>query len=152
MPAPSNAELPQVPPMSTPAEGALTGRLDGAPLLAPRRAWRGLPHPPAPGRYLAIELGSEFELLELTREVTHVGRGLQADVRLDDHLVSRRHAIIVEGPTGARIIDDRSANGVVLNGRPVDEADLHDGDVIVLGRSILRYIERPPRRHAPAAS
>ena len=71
----------------------------------------------------------------------HVGRGLAADLRLDDNSVSRRHAIVVPRPSGARILDDRSANGTLVNGRRVQQADLHDGDVIVLGRVVLRFLE-----------
>jgi pSer/pThr/pTyr-binding forkhead associated (FHA) protein len=40
-----------------------------------------------------------------------------------------------------RILDDRSANGTFVNGRRVVEADLHDGDVVVLGRVVLTYRE-----------
>jgi pSer/pThr/pTyr-binding forkhead associated (FHA) protein len=38
-----------------------------------------------------------------------------------------------------RILDDRSANGTFVNGRRVTEAELHDGDVVVLGRVVLTY-------------
>ena len=90
----------------------------------------------APARYLLADDGTAFALGD---DVTHVGRGIVADVRLDDHTVSARHAIIVVRPGGPRILDDRSTNGTVVNGRRVDEAELHDGDVVVLGRVVLTY-------------
>ena len=90
-----------------------------------------------PGRYLLC--GSE--VFALTADVTHVGRGIAADVRLDDHTVSARHAIVVTRAGRLRILDDRSTNGTVVNGRRVDEAELHDGDVIVLGRVVMTYRE-----------
>ncbi len=93
------------------------------------------------GRYLIVGRGAESEVIALTGDVTHLGRGLTADIRLDDHLVSRRHAMIVVSGARTRLIDDRSANGVELNGRLVQDADLYDGDLIVLGRSVLRYLE-----------
>ena len=71
--------------------------------------------------------------------MTHLGRGMAADVRLDDHTVSARHAIVVARAGRLRILDDRSTNGTVVNGRRVDEAELHDGDVVVLGRAVLTY-------------
>ena len=37
--------------------------------------------------------------------------------------------------------DDRSANGTYVNGRRVTDAELSDGDVIVLGRVVLSYLE-----------
>ena len=88
-----------------------------------------------PGRYLVC--GSEA--FALTADVTHVGRGMIADVRLDDHTVSARHAIVVARADRLRILDDRSTNGTVVNGRRVDETELHDGDVVVLGRVVLIY-------------
>src|SRR5688500_16233316 len=75
----------------------------------------------------------------LTGDVTHVGRGVTADIRLDDHTVSARHAIVVLRADRLRILDDRSTNGTVVNGRRVNEAELHDGDVVVLGRVVLTY-------------
>ena len=60
-------------------------------------------------------------------------------MRLDDHTVSARHAIVVARADRLRILDDRSTNGTVVNGRRVDEAELHDGDVVVLGRVVLTY-------------
>jgi predicted component of type VI protein secretion system len=88
-----------------------------------------------PGRYLVC--GSA--VFALTSDVTHVGRGIIADVRLDDHTVSARHAIVVARGDRLRILDDRSTNGTVVNGRRIDEAELHDGDVVVLGRVVLTY-------------
>jgi len=70
-----------------------------------------------------------------------IGRGLSAELHLDDASVSRRHAILVPRPTGARILDDRSSNGTFVNGRRVQQADLQNGDVIVIGRVVLRYLE-----------
>ena len=94
---------------------------------------------PAPGRYLAIEDGELTRLVALHRPVTHLGRGFSADLRLEDQSVSRRHAVIVDAPEGARILDDRSANGTFVNGRRVADAVLRDRDVIGLGRVALVY-------------
>jgi pSer/pThr/pTyr-binding forkhead associated (FHA) protein len=90
----------------------------------------------APARYLLDDDGTAFALGD---DVTHVGRGIIADVRLDDYTVSARHAIIVVRAAGLRILDDRSTNGTIVNGRRIDEAELHDGDVVVLGRVVLTY-------------
>ncbi|HEX8159906.1 MAG TPA: FHA domain-containing protein [Solirubrobacteraceae bacterium] len=88
------------------------------------------------GRYLLMKGSHAFELKS---DVTHIGRGLSNDVRLDDHTVSARHAIIVARAAGLRIMDDRSTNGTIVNGRRADMAELHDGDVVVLGRVVLTY-------------
>jgi len=94
-----------------------------------------------PGRYLSFEHGAVTMLIALERPITHIGRGLIADVRLEDSHVSRRHAILVYRGSGSRILDDRSSNGTFVNGHRVTQADLHDGDVLVLGRVVLRYLE-----------
>jgi len=96
---------------------------------------------PAPGRYLAIEEGDLTRLVPLRGPVTHVGRGFSADVRLDHQSVSRRHAVIVSHPHGTRILDDRSANGTLVNGRRVRDATLHDRDTIALGAVALVFVE-----------
>jgi pSer/pThr/pTyr-binding forkhead associated (FHA) protein len=94
---------------------------------------------PTPGRYLAIEDGDVMRLVALHQPVTHLGRGFSADLRLEDQSVSRRHAVIVDGGDGARILDDRSANGTFVNGRRVTEAVLRDRDVIRLGHVTLVF-------------
>jgi pSer/pThr/pTyr-binding forkhead associated (FHA) protein len=94
---------------------------------------------PAPGRYLAIEDGEVTRLVALHQAVTHLGRGFSADLRLEDQSISRRHAVIVDDGAGARILDDRSANGTFVNGVRVAEAPLHDRDVIRLGRVTLVF-------------
>jgi pSer/pThr/pTyr-binding forkhead associated (FHA) protein len=72
-----------------------------------------------------------------------VGRSLAADVRFDDPTVSRRHALIVRQPDGVRVLDDRSLNGVFVNGTRVEGRVLHDGDEIIVGRYRLAFISIP---------
>ncbi len=95
----------------------------------------------APGRYLVFERDGKTEQITLEREWTRVGRSLAADVRFDDPTVSRRHALIVRQPDGVRVLDDRSLNGVFVNGERVEWRELHDGDEIVVGRYSLTFLE-----------
>jgi pSer/pThr/pTyr-binding forkhead associated (FHA) protein len=79
--------------------------------------------------------------LVLTEPVTRVGRGLQADLILEEPTVSRRHAIVVLRDGEAMLHDDNSLNGTWCNGRRVSEGvALRDGDVIGLGAATLRYV------------
>jgi pSer/pThr/pTyr-binding forkhead associated (FHA) protein len=96
---------------------------------------------PGPGRYLEVQGAGRTLLIPVASDVIHIGRGLSADLRLDESSVSRRHAILVPRVSGARVLDDRSSNGTFVNGRRVQQADLSDGDVIVVGRVVLRYLE-----------
>jgi hypothetical protein len=93
------------------------------------------------GPYLAFTHGDELRLVPLAPTITHIGRGLNADLRFEDHRVSRSHAIIVRHGRFARLLDDRSSNGTFLNGRRVLATNLHDGDVIQIGPATTRYIE-----------
>ena len=95
-----------------------------------------------PGRYLAIEDGDEIVLFSLTADLMHIGRSPAADIVLDDASVSHRHALIAQRGERTVILDDRSLNGVAVNGTRVGEAELHDGDTIAVGRVQLRFVER----------
>jgi hypothetical protein len=121
----------------------ITERVDPIACLDDHVRRRGRPLPAGAGRYIEVEGPDETLLLPLTGAVTHIGRGLSADLHLDENSVSRRHAIIVHRPTGARLLDDRSSNGTFVNGRRITQAELRDGDVIVVGRVVLRYLEVP---------
>ncbi len=95
-----------------------------------------------PGEHLAYRDGSEVRVLPLAREWTRIGRSLAADVRFDDATVSRRHALLVRQPDGVRVVDDRSLNGVFVNGDRVEWRTLHDGDEVVVGRHRLVFLEQ----------
>ncbi len=92
------------------------------------------------GEYLCYEEGAELHTVALTREWTRIGRSLAADLRFDDPTVSRRHALIVRQPDGVRLLDDRSLNGVFVNGARVDGQTLNDGDEIIVGRYRLSFV------------
>src|SRR5215213_11586331 len=94
----------------------------------------------APGRYFAIPDGDDVVVLPLGR-LTRIGRRASADIVLDDSTVSRRHALVLERGGAPVIADDRSLNGVYVNGRRVREAALHHGDEVQIGDRLMRYLE-----------
>ena len=98
---------------------------------------------PEPGRYFTIQEGNGERLLPLERTITHLGRGFTADIQLEDVSVSRRHAIVTQRRGAVRILDDRSSNGTFVNGRRIQEAELRHGDVVVIGRVVLQYVDVP---------
>jgi len=125
----------------SPAEG-ITERVDPVSCLDERTLSRASETGPAgPGRYIEVQGSERTLLIPVEDEVMHIGRGLSADLHLDESSVSRRHAMLVPRSAGARILDDRSSNGTFVNGRRVQQADLTNGDVIVIGRVVLRYLE-----------
>ena len=102
------------------------------------------------GEYLVYEEDGTIQVASLQRDWTRIGRSLAADVRLDDPTISRRHALIVRGPDGVRVLDDRSLNGVFVNGARVEWRTLADGDEIVVGRYRLHFLARTSAGAAPA--
>lgn len=103
-----------------------------------------------PGKYLAYEDSGRRVVVPVSREWTRIGRSLAADVRFDDATVSRRHALIVSQADGVRVLDDRSLNGVYVNGRRVEWSPLRDGDEIVVGRHTIHFLDTAPAG-APAS-
>jgi pSer/pThr/pTyr-binding forkhead associated (FHA) protein/tetratricopeptide (TPR) repeat protein len=69
-----------------------------------------------------------------------IGRDPASDIPLADPAVSRRHARIEPSPPGGyRIVDLGSGNGIILQGRRVDSADLFPGCEVEVGGSVLRF-------------
>ena len=83
--------------------------------------------------------------IPLERSQVTIGRALEADVRINDLRASRLHARINsthDGPTDDTIYsitDLGSTNGTLLNGELITEAELHDGDKIVIGDHLFRF-------------
>ena len=96
-----------------------------------------------PGCYLAFEPApGSVELVKLEEGWTRIGRSEAADLRLDDATVSRRHALLVLTDEGElRALDDRSMNGLLVNGERIEWAPLSDGDELEIGRYRLYVLE-----------
>lgn len=94
-----------------------------------------------PGRYLVYEDSGRRVVVPVAREWTRIGRSLSADLRFDDATVSRRHALVACQDDTVRVLDDRSLNGVFVNGRRVDFSPLADGDQISIGRHTIHYLD-----------
>ena len=95
----------------------------------------------ASGRYLAVEDGDELVVMEIGSRPLHLGRSPAADVMLEHLSVSRRHAVVATRGEVVVVLDDRSLNGVLVNGERVGEAVLAHGDEIRLGQVAIRYLE-----------
>jgi pSer/pThr/pTyr-binding forkhead associated (FHA) protein len=115
-----------------------------SPGLTPRTLRHAIAYPRlAADAYLVIETGDTLAVINVPAGRTHVGRGFAADIELEDTTVSRRHAILIRDEAGVHILDDRSENGVHVNGVPTTGCMLRDGDRIGLGRVRLRFILAP---------
>jgi predicted RNA-binding Zn-ribbon protein involved in translation (DUF1610 family) len=97
-----------------------------------------------PGYFLAFENpDGDVEVVKLEEGWTRIGRSGSAEVQFDDATVSRRHALVVlTEERELRAMDDRSLNGLFVNGERVEWAALSDGDELEIGRYRL-YVLAP---------
>jgi hypothetical protein len=96
-----------------------------------------------PGDYLAFEHDQGPRMVHLPEGFTRLGRSLAAEIRFDDPTVSRRHAMVHREEEGrVSVVDDRSLNGVFVNGERVDWRALEDGDELALGRFRLYFVRK----------
>jgi len=107
-------------------------------------AWLDRAREQATGRGYHLALlrdGGEVETFAIERGWTKIGRSANADLRIEDPSVSRRHALIVAEPgKELRVLDDRSLNGVFVNGEPTEWCALRDGDELTVGRFTLHVL------------
>ncbi|MFB7605832.1 FhaA domain-containing protein [Streptomyces gardneri] len=75
---------------------------------------------------------------QISRPTLVLGRSTEADVRIDDPGVSRRHCEIRTG-TPSTIQDLGSTNGIVVDGQHTTRATLRDGSRIVVGSTTIVY-------------
>jgi hypothetical protein len=86
------------------------------------------------GPHLVWEAGGEVKTLPIQSGWSKLGRSSASDLMLDDPTVSRRHALVVLTDEGElRALDDRSLNGLFVNGERVEWAPLSDGDELEIG-------------------
>jgi hypothetical protein len=87
--------------------------------------------------YLRIE--DTGAVIELSVDVTTIGRASGVDVRLEDPSVSRLHAELIRRGSFVYVSDlGLSANGTRVNGRPVGRRVLAEGDVLTFGMARCR--------------
>lgn len=95
-----------------------------------------------PGFHLAVRERGQILTFALEEGWSRIGRCSTAEVSLDDPTVSRRHAMIcVEAERNPRILDDRSLNGILVNGSKCDVGELEPGDELAIGRYRLYLLQ-----------
>ena len=84
--------------------------------------------------------GSRFRL---DQPVTTAARHPATDILLDDGTVTRRHAEFRLENGEFSVVDIGSLNGTYLNRKPVQSAELANGDEIQIGKYRLVFLTRP---------
>jgi len=80
-----------------------------------------------------------------------VGRTVDNDVQVDSKYVSRHHCQITTTADGSVLEDLNSTNGVYVKSKRVRRHHLNDGDVVVLGKHEIMYLDERSARGRPAA-
>lgn len=164
--ASSTSQGPEQGPGPAPARGAAPGRAPAPPPAAPPggygyppsspppmpptpppgagRPGQAAPPPstPPPGAMPGAQVRRWIEINgnrhQISRPTLVLGRSTDADVRIDDPGVSRRHCEIRTG-TPSTIQDLGSTNGIVVDGQHTTRATLRDGSRIVVGQTTIVY-------------
>lgn len=100
------------------------------------------PDEPEHAAFLLVLSGEHpGRLFPLDRPERLIGRGKQADIRIDQQSISYRHAKILSGNGVHRLVDLGSTNGTFVNDRPVvGQVDLNGGDVIRVGETTMSFL------------
>jgi hypothetical protein len=77
--------------------------------------------------------------VDLDEGTFSIGRLSECDLVIEDPLASRRHAEIRPEPDAYRLVDLKSLNGTTVNGAPIKEHVLADGDLIGIGAVVVRF-------------
>ncbi|MEU5899751.1 MULTISPECIES: DUF3662 and FHA domain-containing protein [Streptomyces] len=93
---------------------------------------------PLPGAQVRRWIEINGNRHQISRPTLVLGRSTDADVRIDDPGVSRRHCEIRTG-TPSTIQDLGSTNGIVVDGQHTTRATLRDGSRIVVGQTTIVY-------------
>jgi two-component system cell cycle response regulator len=84
---------------------------------------------PSTGRMFSVAVGGEE---------TVIGRGKEAQVRIDDAGASRAHARVIQVAAGGYVVEDLSStNGTFVDGERIERAELESGDRISIGPNVV---------------
>lgn len=86
-------------------------------------------------RQQAVSIELDGRSRQVTSASTVLGRGVEADVVVDDAGVSRKHAEIRTDGRRVWVVDLGSTNGTFVDGERVQTGELRDGSRITIGRT-----------------
>jgi general secretion pathway protein A len=93
------------------------------------------------GRVILATEGRTTQELPLKVGRVIIGRTVDNDLQVDSRFVSRHHCQIITGADGSVIEDLNSTNGIFVQGRRVRRHNLNDGDVVVIGKHEIMYVD-----------
>jgi pSer/pThr/pTyr-binding forkhead associated (FHA) protein len=95
---------------------------------------------PMQGAYLVIQKGSLVgKRVELCKDCTTIGRSRDSDIFLEDVAVHRKQASILYTPEGYLLHDDHGSRDSFVNGKPIHEQLLNNGDQLLFGNTLMTF-------------
>ncbi len=80
-----------------------------------------------------------------------VGRQSTCNLNLEDHAVSRKHCLFIRSGRQCTVKDLESRNGTFVNGTPVTEYELEQGDEVRIGASVFCFLVDRDRSAKPTS-
>jgi type II secretory pathway predicted ATPase ExeA len=120
---------------------------DSMPALAPREVGRD----EVLARIIVAHGGEHVEERPLRTGRLLIGRTVDNDIQIESKFVSRHHCQITTTAEGSILEDLNSTNGVYVKSKRVRRHHLNDGDVVVLGKHEIMYLDERLARARSAA-
>jgi general secretion pathway protein A len=99
------------------------------------------------GRLIIATEGRTLSDVPLKLGRVIIGRTADNDVQIDSRFVSRHHCQVIATAQGCVVEDLNSTNGIHVQGKRVRRHNLNDGDVVVIGKHEIMYMdERLPAK------
>jgi general secretion pathway protein A len=96
---------------------------------------------PTLGKLLVATDGRTVQEIPLTQGRIIVGRTADNDLQIDSRFVSRHHCQITTSANSSVIEDLNSTNGIYVKSKRVRRHYLNDGDVVMVGKHELIYVD-----------
>jgi type II secretory pathway predicted ATPase ExeA len=96
---------------------------------------------PTLGKLLVATDGRTVQEIALTQGRVIVGRTADNDLQIDSRFVSRHHCQITTSANSSVIEDLNSTNGIYVKSKRVRRHYLNDGDVVMVGKHELIYVD-----------
>src|SRR5579859_986520 len=91
--------------------------------------------------FIVLAGGTVGQMYKIAGQEMYIGRASDAEIRVDDEGVSRRHCRVAQTPNNQVILVDLgSTNGTYVNGHKISEQVLRDGDKVQVGAlTVLKF-------------
>jgi len=119
--------------------------------LMPAPSQRAVGHDEVLARIIVAHGGEHVEERPLRTGRLLIGRTVDNDIQIESKFVSRHHCQITTTADGSILEDLNSTNGVYVKSKRVRRHHLNDGDVVVLGKHEIMYVDERSARARGAA-